>query len=224
MTLSLVNPQASKSMHKPRGVMSDKERLANFDEDEAASVLLVLADDPDFQRKGRQIAEKPSEAGRRKEADSEAKRYVPYKGPAQDLMAQLLLLAAQEPWRPRGAIMRDFFANLPRSAVWAEAPLDELDGRRVRERWATLQEGAHALARFGAGRCIECGQQVGGDGFGYSGRGVHARRSRRTHCEPCHCVLSRIQGAIESQLDRKRQALDALTSRRRRQRATRRAG
>jgi hypothetical protein len=52
-----------------------------------------------------------------------------------------LLVAAEEPWLERGSIMRDFFANRPHHAVWADDDPGELDARRVRERWETLQDG-----------------------------------------------------------------------------------
>jgi hypothetical protein len=210
-------------MHKAAGGLTDRERSAYFDQGEQAAVLVVLADDPDFQLKARRIAERPSSAARRETAKREAKNYVSNRGAAQELIAELLLVAAAKPWLERGSIMRDFFANLPHHAVWADDDPGELDARRVRERWETLQEGARALARFGAGRCIECGRPLGGGGFAYSGRGLKERRSRRTHCDSCSLKLCRVNGKLESQLNSKRQAIDVLTGRRRRHRADRRA-
>jgi hypothetical protein len=195
------------------GPISEKERLTYFDQAEAAIVRVVLAEDPDFQSKSRQIAdETPRE--RRAAAERAAKSYVPNKSSAQELVVEVLLLMVEEPWRATGSTRRDFFSNLTQKAVWADAPLDELDGRRARDRWAMLEEGARALARFGAGRCIHCGTPLASDRYG---RGASGQRSRRTHCGPC-CPPS----IVASELDSKRKALDAATGRRRRYRAARR--
>jgi hypothetical protein len=194
--------------------LSEKERLTYFDQEEASVVPVVLAEDPDFQTKSRQIAGM-APCDRRPAAEREAKNYVPNKSAGQKLIVDLLLLMAKEPWEQRGWIRRDFFANLTRKAVWADAPLDKLDGRRARERWVMLEEGARALARRGAGKCIHCGTALGSDRYE---RGASGARSRRTHCGRC-CP----QSIVDSELDALRKALDAATGRRRRYRAARRA-
>jgi hypothetical protein len=104
-------------MHKAAGELTDRERFAYFDQGEQAAVLVVLADDPDFQLKARKIADRPSSAVRRETARREAKNYVSNRGAAQELIAELLLVAAEEPWLERGSIMHDFFANLPHRVV-----------------------------------------------------------------------------------------------------------
>jgi hypothetical protein len=45
-----------------------------------------------------------------------------------------------------------------------------------------LEEGALALARLGAFKCIHCGRPLGQDRYE---RGASRRRSRRTHCSQC---------------------------------------
>jgi hypothetical protein len=203
-------------MHKRAGdSLSKKERLTYFDEAEASIVPLKLSEDPDFQSKSRQIAGKPP-LECRAAAELAAKDYVPNKSAAQELIVDLLLLMAEEPWRAKGIPARVFFANLTGTAVWVDAPLDELDGRRARERWAMLEEGARGLAYFGARKCMHCGEAFGKDLYD---RGASGKRSRRTHCGRCPCPAS----IITSELDAKRKALDAWTGRRRRHRAARRA-
>jgi hypothetical protein len=216
--VSMRPDSAQKSMHKREehlwgAPISEKERLTYFDQAEAAIVRVVLAEDAGFQSKSRQIADRPP-SERRAAAEREAKSYVPNKSAAQELIVDLLLLMVEEPWRATGSTRRDFFANLTQAAVWADSPLDELDGRRTRERWAMLREGACALARFGAGKCIHCGTPLASDRYG---RGASGQRSRRTHCGRC-CPAS----IVASELDAKRKALDAATGRRRRYRAARR--
>jgi hypothetical protein len=207
--------RAQKSMHKlAADPLSKKERLTYFDQAEASIVPLTLSEDPDFQSKSRQIAGKP-QPERRAAAELAAKDYVPNKSAGQELIVDLLLLMAEEPWRAKGIPPRVFFANLTGTAVWVDAPLDELDGRRARERWAMLEEGARGLAYFGAGKCMYCGTPFASDRHG---RGASGQRSRRTHCGRC-CPAS----IVASELDAKRKALDAATGRRRRYRAARRA-
>jgi hypothetical protein len=204
-------------MHK-RDALSRKEHLTYFDQAEAAIVPLALAEDPDFQAKGRQIAGEPPRR-RRSAAELSAKDYVPNKSAAQELVVELLLLMAEEPWRskrmPRRHQRRYFFENLTQSAVWVDAPLDDLDGRRTRNRRAMLEEGARALAYFGARKCLHCGTPLASDRYD---RGFSGRRSRRTHCGRC-CNAS----IVASELDAKRKALAAATGQRRRYRAARRA-
>lgn len=125
--------RARKSMHKSDDLLSEKERLAYFDQTKAAIVGVVLAEDSDFQAKSQQIANGPS-VERAEAARREAKTYAPNKTVAQELIADLLLLMAEEPWRAKRRDLfarRDFFfANRTLKAVWVEAPLDE-------PRWST---------------------------------------------------------------------------------------
>jgi hypothetical protein len=211
---------SQKSIHK-RGqrlwddTFTEKERLTYFDQAEAAIVPLALEEDPDFQFKGRELAGRPPRE-RRAAAQLLAKDYAPNKSKsgAQELIVDLLLLMAEEPWREKGIPRRVFFANLTSTAVWADAPLDELDGRRARERRAMLNEGAQALVYGGAGKCMHCGTPLASDRYG---RGASGQRSRRTHCGRC-CPAS----IVASGLNAKRKALDAATGLRRRYRAARR--
>jgi hypothetical protein len=198
--------------------LSKKERLTYFDQAEASIVPLTLSEDPDFQSKSQQIAGKPF-LERREAAELAAKEYVPNKSKsgARELMTDLLLLMVEEPWRAKGIPRRLFFVNLTRTAVWVDAPLDELDGRRARERWAMLEEGALGLAYFGARKCMHCGEAFNKRDR-YIRRGASEKRSRRTHCGRCRCPES----MIRSELDAKRKALEAWTGWHRRSRAARR--
>jgi hypothetical protein len=127
------------------------------------------------------------------------------------LIVDLLLLAAKTPLRLRTTCL----PNSVRRAVWADTPPDEHDGRRVRERWRTLEDGAKRLARFGAGICIhlECRTPLASDQL----RG----RGRSRHCSAHQRKLS--AGIRHSQHNEIREALDAGTGQRRSRRAARRA-
>ena len=196
---------------------SQKERLAEFDDDEAAVVRLRLTEDPDFQAKARLIAERPA-VERRAAAEREAGSYAPYRGAGRRAIADLLLLMAEEPWRSRGSRASLFFGNLDRTVgVWVDDPsLGDVGARRVRERWDPLVEGAQALADFGAGRCIGCPERF----VERYERGYSARRSRRKHCEKCRARDGSLCRSREANM---RQAFDVLTGARQRSRANRRA-
>jgi hypothetical protein len=196
-------------MHKrDDDVLSKKERLTYFDQGETAIVPLVLSEDPEFQSKSRHIAGKPPR-DRRAAAELLAKDYAPNKSAAQRRVVELFLLMAEELWRERGIPRRLFFENLTQRAVWVDAPLDELDGRRGRERRAMLREGARSFARFGAGMCMHCGTRLARDRYN--------RCPRPTHCGRCCSRMT-----INSELLAKRKALDAWTGQRRHSRAARR--
>lgn len=197
------------------GDLTQKERLTDFDDDEKALVVMILAADDCFQEKARTIAAADSE-DRRDKAEDEAKSYTPNRGAHREAIIELLLDAADEPWRRKGIPPQMFFANRLRRAVWGDSPLDELDPRRARPRWKVLEEGARSVARFGAFECIGCGRPLGHDRYD---RSASRRRSRRTHCSQC---WEERRWAIPSHLDAMRKALDVLTGRRRRQRASRR--
>lgn len=203
-------------MHKGESALTPKERLTHHDHDEASILRVILADDPDFQAKSRPIAAAPANQ-RRRLAEVIARDYAPKRSAGHELIVELLLFMAEEPWRQKGAPRIDFFANLSRPAFWADSPLDELDGRRVRPRWATLEDGAHALALFGAGKCLNCEKKLAGDRYE---RGASGKRSRRLHCDACKTKERRT--LLASQVDAKRQALDAATGQRRRYRSARR--
>jgi hypothetical protein len=188
--------------------LTAKERLSWHDDAEASIVPMELADDETFKLKARAVAAaEPSQ--RAVVAEGEAKSYAPYSGPHRELIVRLLLLVAEEPWNAWHPGTRTTFLSRHR-AVWCDAPLDELDGRRVRERWATLKEGAQRLAWFGAARCIGCGAVLACDRF----RG----RARPTHCSSCE---HHKPGIRESHRNAIREALDAATGQRRRRRASR---
>jgi hypothetical protein len=208
--VSLKPRRPAKSVHNEGEQMTKKERLSHFDDLEASIVRWRLGTDEEFLLKARRIAIlEPLE--RRAEAEREAVSYVSYQGPHRRLVVDLLLLCADEPWNAWHPATRVTFLSSGR-AVWVDAELDELDARRVRERWTTLKEGAQRLAWFGAGRCISCGVRLAADRF----RG----RAHPTHCS----AHERLSGAIrESHKGEIREALDAATGQRRRRRASRRA-
>ena len=197
--------------------LTEKERLTYFDEDEVAIVPTVLADNECFQEKAQTIAASDP-LDRRAEAERQAKSYASNRGAHRDLIVELLLIMADEPWRRKEIPASMFFANQHRRAVWADSPLEELDPRRARARWEMLKEGAHAVARLGAFKCIHCDRPLGRDRYD---RGASRRRSRRKHCGQCW-GNPRIRPGIRSELDAMRKALDAATGQRRRQRARRR--
>jgi hypothetical protein len=205
-------------MHKG-DELSQKERLTYFDEDEATVVRLVLAEDSDFKAKGQRTASKPTDE-RLAAAEREAASYAPYRTTSRRVIAELLLFMAEQPWCSRGSTAWLFFANLDRTAVWVEDPdLDDSSGRRVRERWESLRDGAQALAWFGADRCVGCGSDLGVRRYR---RGAWGRRTRRRHCEACHDrdPLGSLCARRETDM---RKALDLLTGARQRHRASRRA-
>ena len=187
-----------------------EERLVLFDQTEASLVPTVLARDPDFQAKLRTIAGMPR-SGRRKAAERVARDYVPNGRLAREMLVDLLLVGADEPWRRSGTTPVEFFGNLKRPAFWLEAELDELDAQRRKTRWLTLTQGALAFARFGAGRCLDCGDRLSGDAL---------ERPRRSHCRLHEKKLPSHERA--AQIDARRQALNAWTGQRRRYRSARR--
>jgi hypothetical protein len=217
--VSLRPGSSRKSTHKRvDDSLSEKERLANFDEDEATVVRLTLAEDSDFQAKGQRIALTP--AGERL-AEREAASYAPYRTAGRRVIAELLLHMAEEPWRSRGSRAWLFFANLDRKAIWVDDPsLDDLAARRVRERWESLRVGAQSLAYFGAGRCIGCGSDLGARQYR---RGAWGRRTRRKHCEACLDSDPRKSLCARREADM-RKAVDVLTGARQRHRTSRRTG
>jgi hypothetical protein len=210
----LPHSQTAKVMHN--GGLTRKERLTYFDDDEVAFVVSVFAGSECFQEKARMIAAVDPE-DRRDKAEDEAKSYTPKRGAHREAIIELLLDAADEPWRRKGIPPQMFFANRLRRAVWGDSPLDELDPRRARPRGKVLKEGSRAVARFGAFECIGCGTPLGHDRYD---RSASRRRSRRTHCSQC---WEERRWAISCQVDAMRKARDVLTGRRCRQRAARRA-
>jgi uncharacterized protein YlaI len=197
------------------------ERVRFHDEDESALLGFVLSGDKCFQAKAQAIAAAPAEA-RLATAQREAKSYTPYggrkRGAHRELIVHWLLRAADQPWEYGENGRRTYFANLPRRAHWPEDELAELDGRRIRERWPTLYEGAKCLRRFGGFRCIGCGT-VFAKGGRYECVPLSNRPSRRYHCDACKCRLGSLTA---SQVESMRKALDAATGQRRSRRAARR--
>ncbi len=204
---SLETPQTLKWVHNEP--LTTKERLSYHDDDEASIVPTVLSADPFFQESAETLASRPPDR-RTAEAERIAKKYAAYKGPHQRLVVDLLLLAAEAPPRFRTTCL----PNSVRRAVWADTPPDGHDGRRVRERWRTLEDGAKRLARFGAGICIhlECRTPLASDQLGV--------RGRSWHCSAHQGELS--AGVRNSQRNEIREALDASTGQRRARRAARR--
>jgi hypothetical protein len=93
-------------------------------------VRALLADDEVFQSKAREVARaEPSHRGTA--AEHRAKDYVPYKSPHQELIVDLLLPLAEKPWDAVHPAARTTFIHQTR-AIWVDAPLDALDGRRLR--------------------------------------------------------------------------------------------
>jgi hypothetical protein len=197
-------------MHKAYD-LTNKERLSEHDDRETSVIRWVLADDEEFQAKARKVAAtEPLQRGFL--AEQLAKSYVANRGPHQGLIVDLLLFFAAEPWNAIHPAARSTFVHQTR-AVWADAPLEDLDGSRVRERSTTLEQGARRLARRGAGRCIACGNRLAKDQF--------QARGQPQHCSPC---LDKIPRRVRnSQLSEIREALDAGTGQRGRRRAARRA-
>jgi Prokaryotic dksA/traR C4-type zinc finger len=197
-------------MHKDLE-LTKKERLSYHDDDEAAIVPWVLGGDDCFLKSTDKLAALPSEE-RARNAETIAKKYAPYNGAKRGahhrLIVDLLLLAAETP----PAVRQTRLANSVRRSVWAESDLDELDGRRKRERWPTLERGARRLAFLGASRCIACGE-----GLAASRRRA---RPRVTHCAYCQRRYS--SKVRDSHLSEIREALDAATGQRRRRRSARR--
>lgn len=212
----------SRPLNSVRYDLSKKERVSEFDDAEAAVVPSHLADDEAFLVKAEVVASAP-EADRDAVAQREAAAYTEYRGPARNEVAGYLLKAAEKPWRKyfrsepsdraEAAARRDYFANLSRRAVWAEAELDNTDARRRKPRWAKLQEGALRFARRGAGECVECGTTLSER---YIYIGLSRRRTRRERCSACEVLPDLYPGSI-------RDALEAWTRMRQRHRAARRA-
>ena len=199
--------------------MRDNERILFHDEDESVHLATLIAHAGCFQAKARAIAAEPREKWPAA-AHREAQSYTPYRGGHRDYIVGLLLVAAEQPWVGRpDPNPASYFSNLSRTAHWTEAPLHESDGRRVRERWETLNEGAKCLARFGAYGCINCGTALSVSGR-YEYGALGKRRSRRYHCDACK---SRPGSRTASQIEAMRKVLDAATGQRRHRRAARRS-
>jgi hypothetical protein len=212
MKESLDLKDAAKSGHYD-GELSKKERAHYFDQVEAGLLGWILADDLHFQRQVDTLAATPS-SERRARAWEQAGDYAPYAGPHRDLIAKLLLAAAEASWKdPSSTIAaqrRTLLVNLNGVGVWAEAPLEDADAQRVRARWDRLREGVRCVALFGAHRCINCEALLARDS--------RSGRSRRTHCSLCEARRD-----AASQRDAMRDVLDAATGQRRTRRANRRA-
>ena len=209
------------SQKSVRNDLSDKERLSYFDDEEAAVVPRVLADDSAFLDKAAKVASAPG-SKRRAVAEQEAAAYTEYRGPARVLIAGYLLVAAEAPWRDvlvgeysettETAARRCWFVNLSGRSVWVEAPLEQADPRRARRREAALEEGAKRVARFGAGQCICCGMTLAER---YVAVGASRRRTRRDRCGACDVKPDLYPTAM-------RDALEAATRQRQYRRAARR--
>jgi hypothetical protein len=210
----------SQPLKKVHYDLSKKERNSEFDDEEAAVLASQLADEPTFLRKAEAVAAAP-EAKRHAVALREAADYSEYSSPARDLFVSYLLVAAEAPWRQTpayvdrldAALRRNYFTNLPRRPVWADAPLDETDPIRRKSRQTKLQEGAVRLIRRGAGQCIACGTTLSER---YIRVGGSKRRARRERCSACEALPDHYPGAI-------RDAAEAATRAHQQRRLRRRA-
>jgi hypothetical protein len=219
---SVVTPSTLKSVHKDDAYLSLKEQLSYFDDDEAAVLPQRLGNDPAFQERAARVARSP-EPERRAVAEHEAAAYRPNRCPARDWLTELLLSAAEKPWRrflagefeekTEAAARQDWFANLPRRAVWVEAEPDENDPRRRRNRNQTLEEGADRIALAGAGQCVICEAKLADQ---YVRLGGSRRRTRRDRCERCEKKPDLFTEAA-------RETYEAATRQRQQRRAQRRS-
>jgi hypothetical protein len=211
MEESLDLKDAAKSGHNDE--LTRKEHAHYSDELEAGLVGGVLADDDHFLGLVATLAA-TARHERRSRAWEQARDYAPYEGRHRALIAKLLLAVAGAEWRdpPRtiAAQRRTLLVNLPGRAVWAEAPLEDTDAQRVRDRRDRLREGAVYVARFGGYTCINCEARLA----------YHSTSGRNhpTHCSPCE-----LRRDAASQRDAMRDILDAATGQRRTRRANRRA-
>ena len=201
--------------------LTKKERAHYSDEAKAGLLGWVLGDDAHFQGLVATLASVPPRE-RRTRAKEQARDYAPYDGPHRDHIAELLLAgAAPMPERialwgegndARRATMRRYLlGNLSARGVWAEAPLEDTDAQRVRNRQDRLREGALYVARFGAYTCLNCEARLAHDS--------RSGRAHPTHCSPC----SAAPWEAGRQREAMREALDAGTDQRRARRARRRA-
>jgi hypothetical protein len=200
-------------VHNDEPALTEKERLSDHDDAEASIVAWVLGADEHFLKEARGlIPVDPSE--RDLEAERVAKAYVPNRGLHRSLIANLLIRAADLPGDASPALVQTFLVKDFARAVWVDDALDELDPRRRRERWTTLELGAERLARRGAGKCIQIGCRTTLAKDQFSGR------SRPTYCGVHQALKSWERDSHQNEI---RQALDAATGQRRRRRARRRA-
>ena len=197
--------------------LSKKERAHYRDELEAGVLGDVLASDAHFQEQVATLFDllPPERLAR---AWEQARAYAPYDGPRRNRIRRHLLAACASwedsktmPSSTAAERCRTVLLNLEARAVWAEAPLEDTDARRVRYRQDRLREGALYVALFGAYRCINCGALLAQDS--------RSGRSHPTHCSPCSAVPWEAGRQREAMWD----ALDAGTDRRRVRRAKRRA-
>jgi hypothetical protein len=204
----LNSPELLKSMHNRGEPLTEKERLSHHDDDEASILPWVLAGDQCFNDRADTLAAHPLRE-RIAEAERLAKNYAPYRGPHQRFIAELFVLAAETP----APLRQTRLANYVRRPIWAADELDDLDGRRKRERWQTLEDGARRVARLGAGVCIalDCPTKLATDKFG--------GRARPTHCSVHEGWRAGVRECHRNEI---REALDAATGQRRRRRAARR--
>jgi len=164
---------------------SAKERAHNHDVSEASVLPRTLSYDETFRGYARELAVASAD-DRQRRAEALAKRYVPYRGRngGREAIFRLLLAAAEPPegwWSDaeripasvvRLLLDREQARALGMAGVWVDAPLEERDAARRRDRVAVLEEGAQLVARRGARRCFECGAKLR----------KSKRRSRTDYC------------------------------------------
>ncbi len=164
---------------------SAKERAHDHDVFEASVLACALSHDETFRGYACELAVASAD-DRQRRAEDLAKRYVPYQGRngGREAIFRLLLAAAEPPegwWsdaeRIPPAVIRLLLDQeqaraLGMSTVWVDAPLEERDAARRRNRVPVLEEGAQLVARRGARRCFECGAELR----------KSKRRSRTDYC------------------------------------------
>jgi hypothetical protein len=208
-----VTPKELLWMHDGDFEVTQKERLSDFDDDEASIIPVVLGKDESFLDKAASIAA-ADPGDRAAVAQREAKKYAPYRATP----GFHRRTSADRERKSRGCVgatrirtpsLPTCFADLVSGAM---PRFEETDGRRVRGRWKTLERGAQRLARFGEAGCIGCGKRLTASRC--------QARPRVTHCAACVSKYSQILDTHRSEI---REALDAATGQRRSRRAARRA-
>ncbi len=204
---------------------SAKERAHDHDAFEASVLARALSNDETFRGYARDLAVASAD-DRQRRAEALATRYVPYQGRngGREAIVRLLLAAAEPPegwWsdaeRIPAAVVRllldqEQVRALGMAAVWADAPLEESDAARRRNRVPVLEEGAQLVARRGARRCFECCAKLR----------ISKRRSRTDYCS-LHDGQAVSEARRRSRENAIREALYAASGHRRVRRARARA-
>jgi hypothetical protein len=149
--------------------LTKRWRAHERDEHEASILGAVLAQHPAFRAKAAHLAPIADDEQRAAAAYEDARAYVAKASPGRDVIARLLLRAAD------GTI-----GVADGTAVWADDERSsEMRRQRVRDRLDLLTVGARRVARRGASECIECGAHLQ---RGHERVGSSHRRRRRLYC------------------------------------------